>query len=265
MPAEGSGSDRERYEPHLALPGFGEDGQRRVRAARVAIVGVGGLGVPAAQYLAAAGVGGLTLVDDDVVQRSNLQRQVLFGEGDLGKPKVQVAARHLAGNNREVAVTPRGERLVAGNARALLAGHDLVVDGSDNFATRYVVNDACVLESIPLVSGSVRRYEGQATLLAPPATPCYRCLFPVAAAEPAPCHQDGVLGPLVGVVGSLLAATGLQWLATGSAPLAGRLLLADLAEGSFRRLAVERRADCALCGTNRTIHEPTAVARCSPS
>lgn len=254
----------ERYQAHLALPDFGPSGQQRLLAARVAIVGVGGLGCPVALYLAAAGVGALTLVDDDVVDRTNLQRQVLYGECDVGKRKAAAAATRLAAVNPGVRVVAVTERLAAGNARDLLRGHDAVVDGSDNFATRYVVNDACVLERVPLVSGSLYRYEGQVMVVLPGETACYRCLFPAPPAEMAPCHDAGVLGPLAGIIGSLQAAETLKWIAQGTTALAGRLLLVDARDATMRRLEARREPGCAVCGEAPSIREPTAAAVCGP-
>jgi len=258
-----TGAEMERYQAHLTLPGFGPEGQARLQQASVLLVGVGGLGCPAAQYLVAAGVGSLTLLDDDIIEMTNLQRQVLYGDEDLGRLKVEVAAERLTAMNGAVRLDARHDRLVASNARAQVAGHDLVVDGCDNFATRYVLNDACVLEAVPLVSGSIYRYEGQIALFESPHTPCYRCLFPESPPAERPCHDAGVLGALAGIVGTAMAAEAIQRLANGASALAGRMLLVDAATMRFRNVALQKAPDCALCGSAPSIHEPTAVAACA--
>lgn len=269
MPAERLRPEQmERYQGHLALPDFGPAGQERLLAGAVLVVGAGGLGCPAAQYLVAAGVGAVGLIDDDVVDTTNLQRQILYTEEDVGRPKVEAAAERLRAMNRDVDVRPMRRRLVAGNARETVSGWDVVVDGSDNFATRYVVNDACVLEGVPLVSGSLYRYEGQATVVLPGSGPCYRCLFPSPPPEQGSCHEAGILGPVAGVVGSLQAIEALRLLAAGDdlagTGLAGRLLLVDVRTMEFRSLRAERDSDCPVCGDDPRIHEPTAVAECAP-
>ena len=260
-----TGDEMERYQAHLALPGFGPEGQARLMQASVLLVGVGGLGCPAAQYLVAAGVGRLTLLDDDIVETTNLQRQVLYGDQDLGRPKVEAASERLGAMNGAVRLVAHRERLVASNARAWVADHDLVVDGCDNFATRYVLNDACALEAVPLVSGSIYRYEGQVALFDSPHTPCYRCLFPESPPAETPCHDAGVLGALAGMVGATMAAEAVQRLANGAGALTGRMLLVDAATMRFRSVALRRIVDCALCGPSPSIHEPTAVAACAPT
>lgn len=249
----------ERYEAHLALPEVGPAGQARLLASRVLVVGVGGLGCPVSLYLAAAGVGTLGLVDDDVVDRTNLQRQVLYGPADIGRPKVEAAAEKLAGINPDVELVSRRERISAANAMDLVEGWDVVVDGSDNFATRYVVNDAAVLAQVPLVTGSIYRYEGQLTVIRPPLGPCYRCLFPSPPPEQAACHEAGVLAPLPGVIGSIQATEAIKLLLGDESGLVGRLLLVDLLDGSFRSVRVQRNATCPLCGESPTIRRPTAV------
>lgn len=247
-----------RYQAHLALPGIGAAGQRRLLGSRVLVLGVGGLGCPAAQYLTAAGVGSLTLVDDDQVEATNLQRQVLFGDGDLGRPKVEAAADRLLQLRSDVRIEPLRTRLGAANARRLVRGHAVVVDGSDNFATRYVVNDACVLEGVPLVTGALYRYEGQVTVVRRPG-PCYRCLFRQPPPEREPCHEAGVLGPLAGIIGTIQASEAVALLTRGRAGLEGRLLVIDAQGMQMRALAVERDPECPLCGPDPRIHEPTAV------
>lgn len=250
----------ERYQAHLALPRLGVTGQRRLLESRALLLGLGGLGCPAALYLAACGVGTLGLVDDDVVDRTNLQRQVLYGPGDLGEPKAEAAAARLAAIDPDVRLEARRVRLTAANAGELVEGWDLVVDGSDNFATRYVVNDACVLAGVPLVSGSIYQYEGQVTVIRSPPGPCYRCLFPAPPPEQAPCREAGVLAPLPGIVGSIQAAEAVKLLVGEGSSLVGRLLLVDALDVSFRTVRVERNPDCPLCGERPTIRRPTAVA-----
>jgi adenylyltransferase/sulfurtransferase len=252
----------ERYQAHLVLPKIGVYGQRRLLDSRVLLVGVGGLGCPAALYLAAAGVGTLGLLDDDVVDRTNLQRQVLFGTEDIGEAKVLVAQKRLAGINPDVDLETLETRLTASNAMELVAGWDLVIDGSDNFATRYVVNDACVLARIPLVTGSIYQYEGQVTVIRPPLSPCYRCLFRSPPPEQPACRDAGVLAPLPGIVGSLLAAEAVKLLVGGDTALIGRLLLFDAQESSSRSVRVKSDPSCPLCGEAPTIDRPTAVATC---
>lgn len=246
----------ERFGRHLLLPDVGLEGQRRLRDARVALVGAGGLGSPIALYLAAAGVGHLTLIDDDRVERSNLQRQVLHGEADIGRPKVASAADRLAALWPGIALRQEAVRLGAGNADALLAGHDAVVDGADNFLTRYLLSDACVRLGLPLVHGAVDRFRGQVALFWParrPGAGCYRCLFP---APPPPelapnCAQAGVLGVLPGLVGMLQATETLKLLLGIGEPLLGTLLCVDALTMRFDRLALHRHSDCAVCGDGR--------------
>jgi len=247
----------QRYARHLTLPEFGLAGQERLAGARVLLVGAGGLGSPAALYLAAAGVGTLGIVDDDVVDVSNLQRQVLHGTAALGMPKTASAAARLADLNPEVHVEAHQERLDRAGARALVRRYDLVLDGSDNFPTRYLVNDACVLERRPLVYGSIYRFEGQVSLFGAPDGPCYRCLF---AEPPAPelvpsCADAGVLGVLPGIVGSLQALEAIKWLTGIGTPMVGRLLLFDALRMSFREIAIRRDPDCAICGDHPTVTE----------
>lgn len=250
-------ADDARYLRQTVLPGVGTDGQRRLREASVLVVGVGGLGSPVALYLAAAGVGRLVLVDDDRVDVSNLQRQVLFGTPDVGRLKVEAAAERLRALNPAVDVVARAERLTAANARALVRASDVVADGSDTFATRYLVSDACVLEGRPCAHGSVLRFEGQATVLHHAGGPCYRCLFPTpppADAVPT-CAEGGVLGAVVGAVGALQATEVLKLLLGIGDPLAGRLLVLDALGGTARTLAFARRADCPACGDAPTLRD----------
>jgi adenylyltransferase/sulfurtransferase len=239
-----------RYGRHLVIPEVGEEGQRRLKAARVLLVGAGGLGSPLALYLAAAGVGRLGVVEFDRVDESNLQRQVLFGSEDVGRPKLAAASERLRAVNPHVEVVPYAERLGAGNALELVGGYDVVADGSDNFATRYLVNDACVRLGKPDVWGAVQRFEGQVSVFWAPRGPCYRCLFP----EPPPagvvpsCAEAGVLGVLPGIVGTLQASEVLKLLLGVGEPLLGRFLVFDALAVRFRELALRKAADCPSCG-----------------
>jgi sulfur-carrier protein adenylyltransferase/sulfurtransferase len=249
--------ERERYQRHLALAEIGAAGQAKLAAARVAIVGVGGLGSPAALYLAAAGCGTLGLIDCDRVELSNLQRQVLFDMAALGRPKAEAAAERLAGLNPGIRLTAHAVELRAANARALLSGYDLVLDGSDRLSTRYLVNDACVLLGLPLVSAAIHRFEGQLTTYVPGQGPCYRCLFPPAAdGMVANCAEAGVLGVLPGVLGTLQATEAIKLITGAGTPLSGRLLTYDALELRFREFRGARRRDCAVCGDAPTITEP---------
>ncbi|RMH49118.1 MAG: molybdopterin-synthase adenylyltransferase MoeB [Alphaproteobacteria bacterium] len=241
----------ERYARHIVLREIGGTGQQRLKAARVLVVGAGGLGSPALLYLGAAGVGHLTVVDDDVVSVSNLQRQVIHTTGRVGMPKVQSAAQTLAEINPHVKVEPIEARLDDGLAADLFARHDLVLDGTDNFATRYLVNRAAVAAARPLISAAITQWEGQIGLYHPASgAPCYQCVFP---AEPAPglapsCAAAGVMGALPGVVGSMMALEAIKEI-TGAGPgLRGRLLIYDALYGETRTIAVARRDDCPVCG-----------------
>jgi molybdopterin/thiamine biosynthesis adenylyltransferase/rhodanese-related sulfurtransferase len=247
-----------RYARHLTLPGVGPEGQARLKAARILVVGAGGLGSPAALYLAAAGVGTLGLVDFDRVDVSNLQRQILHGTAAVGRPKVDSGAERLADLNPDVRVVAIDERLTAANAREILAGFDIVVDGSDNFPTRYLVNDVCVWLGKPLVYGSIFRFEGQASVFHAAKGPCYRCLY----AEPPPphlvpsCAEGGVLGVLPGVIGSLEALEAIKLVLGVGESLLGRLLLFDALRLGFRELRLQKDPDCPVCGPKPSITEP---------
>ena len=243
-----------RYARHLALPQVGMEGQRTLKAARVLCVGAGGLGSPLALYLAAAGVGTLGLVDFDVVDATNLQRQILHGTRDVGRSKLDSATERLADANPHVEVVRHETRLTSQNALEILSGYDVVVDGTDNFPTRYLVNDACVLLGKPNVYGSIFRWEGQVSVFATKGGPCYRCLF----REPPPpglvpnCAEGGVMGVLPGVIGSLQAMETLKLLLGVGEPLTGRLLIFDGLEMSWREVALRRNPDCPVCGDNPT-------------
>ncbi len=251
-----------RYARHVALSEIGEDGQRRLKASSALVIGAGGLGSPAALYLVAAGVGRVTVCDFDVVDAGNLQRQVLFATSDLGRSKTDAAAARLAALNPLVAVAALNERFGTGNAQALVDAHDVVVDGSDNFTTRYLANDACVLAKKPYVYGSIFRFEGQASVFHAPAGPCYRCLFPEAPPEGLVpnCAQAGVLGALAGLVGSIQAAEAVKILLRVGTTLLGRLLLVDLLGATFREVRLRRDPACPACGDRPTITRAVEAA-----
>jgi sulfur-carrier protein adenylyltransferase/sulfurtransferase len=249
--ADLSSDELERYDRQLILPEMGIEGQRRLKSGRVLLVGAGGLGSPAALYLAAAGVGTLGIVDYDVVDPSNLHRQILHGTSSVESPKVDSAVERIRDLNPYVAVEPFQTRLTSANALEVLDGFDIVVDGTDNFATRYLVNDACVMLGIPNVYGSVSRFEGQASVLCAPDGPCYRCLFPT---PPPPglvpsCAEGGVLGVLPGLVGMIQTTEALKLLLGVGETLVGRLLLVDALGMRFRTVRVQRDATCPACGT----------------
>jgi len=240
-----------RYSRHLILPDLGIDGQRRLKKARVLLIGAGGLGSPLALYLAAAGIGTLGLVDFDVVEASNLQRQVLHGTRDIGRSKLASARDRIADVNPHVRCELHETRLTASNALEILREYDVVVDGTDNFATRYLTNDACVLLGKPNVYGSIFRFEGQVSVFATTDGPCYRCLYP----EPPPpglvpsCAEGGVLGVLPGLVGTIQATEALKLILGIGDPLIGRLLLVDSLGATYRTLKVRRNPLCPACGT----------------
>jgi molybdopterin/thiamine biosynthesis adenylyltransferase/rhodanese-related sulfurtransferase len=246
-----------RYSRHTLLPEFGVEGQQRLKAGKVLIVGAGGLGSPAALYLTAAGVGTIGLVDFDDVDVSNLQRQILYGTADVGRPKLDVAAARLRDVNPHVSITVHPEALSPRNARETIRAYDVVVDGTDNFATRFLVNDACVMEHRPNVYGSVFRFEGQAAVFATSDGPCYRCLHP----EPPPaglipnCAEGGVLGVLPGIIGTVQATEAIKLLTGIGEPLAGKLLLYDALRMRFRQIVLPRDPDCPVCGNAPTIRE----------
>jgi sulfur-carrier protein adenylyltransferase/sulfurtransferase len=242
-----------RYSRHLILPEIGINGQRALRRARVLLVGAGGLGSPAALYLAAAGVGTLGLVDFDAVDVSNLQRQVLHGTSDVGRSKLDSARDRLHDINPGVHVEPFPVRLTAQNAREIAEGFDLILDGTDNFATRYLVNDLCVLLGVPNVYGSIFRFDGQASVFATDTGPCYRCLYrepPPVGLVPA-CAEGGVLGVLPGLVGTIQATEAIKLITGAGTPLIGRLLLIDALHWRQRTVRVHRDPQCPACGTRQ--------------
>ena len=251
-------AQRVRYSRHVLIPEIGVAGQERLLAANVLVVGAGGLGSPAALYLGAAGIGRLGIVDDDLVDESNLQRQVLHSTAALGEPKVESAERRVRELNPDVDVVAYRERLSVDNVdRILDEGWGVIVDGADNFPTRYLLNDASVWHGVPVVHGSIFRFEGQATVFAPGSGPCYRCLFP----QPPPpelapsCAEGGVLGVLPGVIGSIQGAEALKLVLGIGEPLVGRLLLYDALAGSFDEVSVRRDPNCPVCGDSPTITE----------
>ena len=250
-------SDEEirRYARHLILPEVGLEGQKKLKAARVLAVGAGGLGSPLALYLAAAGVGTIGLVDFDVVDESNLHRQILFGTADVGRPKLAAAAERLRDVNPNVRIVPYEERLTSANALPIVRDFDVVADGTDNFPTRYLVNDACVLTGKPNAYASVFRFEGQASVFWAEKGPCYRCLY----AEPPPpglvpsCAEGGVLGILPGLLGVMQATETLKLLLGVGEPLIGRLVLVDALSMRFRDLKIRKNPACVVCGPNPTV------------
>jgi adenylyltransferase/sulfurtransferase len=245
----------QRYSRHLIMPEVGLEGQLKLKRARVLTIGTGGLGAPLGLYLAAAGVGHLGLVDFDVVDSSNLQRQVTFTTADVGKPKSEAAKARLSALNPAIEIEAYETRLTSDNALELFRDYDIIVDGTDNFPTRFLVNDACILLGKPNVYGSIFRFEGQATVFGYPDGPCYRCLYP----EPPPpglvpsCAEGGVLGVLPGIVGSIQAMETIKLILGAGDPLVGRLLLFDALAMRFRELKLKKNPDCPMCGKNRTI------------
>ena len=252
-----SEDDMRRYARHLTLPEVGEKGQQKLLTGKVLLVGVGGLGCPTALYLAAAGVGTLGLVDADVVDMSNLQRQVLFGESDLGRPKVEAAKERMLDLNPAITVKPYYELLTSANIMDIIADYDIIVNGCDNFPTRYLVNDAAVLAEKPVVDGSIFRFEGMATVYVPGAGACYRCRYP----EPPPpgevpsCAEGGVLGVLPGIVGVMQATEVIKLILGEGAPLVGRMLAYDAMDMKFREFKQRRDPACPVCGDNPSVTE----------
>jgi molybdopterin-synthase adenylyltransferase len=241
-----SDDEIERYARQLVLAEVGGPGQQRLKAARVALVGLGGIGAPAALYLAAAGVGTLRLIDDDAVALSNLQRQIAFAVDDIGRSKVEAASAALNALNPHVNVELRAERLTVDHAAGLIAGCDLVIDGTDDFATRFAVNAACVAARIPLVSGALGRWSGQVAVFE--GRPCYRCLVPETPPDAETCARVGVIGALAGVIGSMAALEAIKRVVGAGAPLAGRLLLYDGLAGTARTVQLAADPACPVCG-----------------
>src|SRR5579863_5314288 len=243
------------YSRHLIMPEVGMDGQLKLKKAKVLLIGSGGLGAPLGLYLAAAGVGRLGIVDFDAVDFTNLQRQILFSTTDVGRPKIEAATDRLRSLNPEIHIDHFETRLTSENALDIMKEYDIVVDGTDNFPTRYLVNDACVLLGKPNVYGSIFRFEGQASIFGAPGGPCYRCLYP----EPPPpglvpsCAEGGVLGILPGTIGLIQASEAVKLILGIGEPLIGRLLLYDALTMRFRELKLHKNPECPMCGPNRTI------------
>jgi adenylyltransferase/sulfurtransferase len=255
--ADLSNEEIARYSRHLLLPEIGVAGQQRLKAAKVLLVGTGGLGAPLALYLAAAGVGTIGIVDFDFVEESNLQRQVIHSTRDLGRPKVASAQDRIKGINPKCKVIPHNTMLTSANALDIIKEYDIVADGTDNYQTRYLVNDACVLLGKPNVYGSIFQFEGQASVFYAKEGPCYRCLYP----EPPPpglvpsCAEAGVVGVLPGIIGCVQANEVIKLVIGGGASLIGRLLLFDAWNMKFRELKLDKESACPICGANPSIHE----------
>jgi sulfur-carrier protein adenylyltransferase/sulfurtransferase len=254
-PSELSPSEIARYSRQLILPEVGIEGQKRLKAAKVVVVGAGGLGSPVCLYLAAAGVGRIGIVDFDAVDLSNLQRQIMYGSSDLGIPKLESAAKRLRDLNPEIAIDLLNVRVAADNIMETLQPYDIVIDGTDNFGTRYLINDACVLLKKPNVYGAIYRFEGQASVFQPPGGPCYRCLFP----EPPPaesipnCAEGGVLGVLAGMIGVVQATETIKLIVGLGDSLVGRLFLYDAAAMRLDTFKIKRNSNCAACGDHPSI------------
>ena len=246
----------ERYSRHLILKEIGVRGQKKLLAARVLVIGAGGLGSPAAMYLAAAGVGTIGIVDDDVVDLSNLQRQIIHGTGNVGMPKVESAAETVTSINPDLTVKPYHIRVSAGNIAELIAGYDVIVDAADNFSTKFLINDACVLAGKPYIYGGALRFEGQLMTYVPGRGPCYRCIFRdmPAAGEVPSCKEAGVLGAVVGVIGSMQAVEAVKLILGVGKPLTARLMTFDALAMTCRAVPLpEREPDCPVCGEHPTI------------
>lgn len=249
--------EAQRYSRHIILPEVGMEGQLKLKAAKVLLVGMGGLGSPSALYLAAAGIGALGIVDFDAVDASNLHRQVIHFTTDEGRPKIESAAEKITAINPNVQVVPFAERLTSKNALEIVSQFDIVLDGADNFPTRYLVNDACVLTGKPNCYGSIFRFDGQASVFGAPGGPCYRCLYP----EPPPpglvpsCAEGGVLGVLPGIVGLVQATEAIKLILGKGESLVGRLLLFDALEMRWREMKIKRDPNCPVCGDNPTVKE----------
>jgi molybdopterin/thiamine biosynthesis adenylyltransferase/rhodanese-related sulfurtransferase len=257
--SELTSSDYRRYARHLAIPEFGAEGQKRLKNARVLCIGAGGLGAPATLYLAAAGIGTIGIVDADVVELSNLQRQILYSEADLGRPKLEAAKDRLLGMNPDIEICMHPQRFSAENAMETVAHYDVVIDGTDNFPTRYLSNDVCFWQKKPNIYGSILRFEGQVAVFAPHlGGPCYRCMSPT---PPAPglvptCAEGGVLGALPGIIGTFQALECIKLIAGLGQPLLGRLLHVNTLSMRFREFQLRRDPECPVCGDQPTITEP---------
>ena len=256
-----------RYSRQIILPGIGGKGQRKLQEAKVFVMGAGGLGSPAALYLAAAGVGTIGLADSDVVELHNLQRQILHRTVDVGLPKVESGKRTLESLNPEVKVETYPERITSANIRKIIAGYDLALDGSDNFPTRFLTNDACYFEKKTLISGAILRFDGQLSTFKPHAGgPCYRCLFP----EPPPagtvpsCQEAGVLGAVAGIIGVLQANEALKEILGLGESMAGRFLMFNALNLSFHEVKIQKNPNCLLCGENPRIHELIQYSQSCP-
>jgi molybdopterin/thiamine biosynthesis adenylyltransferase/rhodanese-related sulfurtransferase len=257
-----SPADLARYSRHLALREIGVQGQEKLKAASVLLVGAGGLGSPAALYLAASGVGTIGVLDNDRVDVSNLQRQVLYDTQSVGRPKAEAAKERLLGLNPEIELVSHPVELRASNVREIFGKYDVILDGTDRFNTRYLTNDACVILRKPLVSAAIHRFEGQAMTYVPDQAPCYRCLFPEPPADGLVpnCAEAGVLGVLPGVMGTIQATEAIKLIVGVGEPLLGRLLTYDALAMRFGEFRFTRRPDCAVCGDQPTIHEPADLA-----
>jgi sulfur-carrier protein adenylyltransferase/sulfurtransferase len=269
-------SERERYARHLVLPEIGEEGQQKLKGASVLIIGAGGLGSPASMYLAAAGVGRIGLADFDKIDVTNLHRQILYGTSEVGKPKLSAARQRLHDINPEIAIETHETTINSENALQIFRGYNVILDGTDNFPTRYLVNDACVIAGKPNVYGSIFRFDGQASVFYAREGPCYRCLYP----EPPPpnlvpsCAEGGVLGVLPGVIGTIQATETIKLITGVGEPLIGRLLLFDALRMEFRRLKLKKDPNCAVCGENPSVTQlidyegfcnPADVAEITPA
>ena len=241
-----SDDEIERYARHLMLAEVGGPGQQRLKASRVALIGLGGIGAPASLYLAAAGVGTLRLIDDDAVSLSNLQRQILFQTADVDRPKVEVGVERLTALNPHVRIEARSQRLNSQNAATLLADCDVVIDGTDDFETRFIVNAACVGAGVPVVSGALGRWSGQVSVFA--GRPCYQCLVPETPPDAETCARVGVVGALAGVIGAMAAMETIKLIAGAGEPLAGRLLIYDGLSATTRVVGVTANPHCPVCG-----------------
>ncbi len=252
-----SREEMRRYGRHLIMPEFGLDGQQKLKNSSVLIIGAGGLGSPSSLYLAAAGVGRIGLVDHDRVDYTNLQRQILYTTSDVGRPKLQAAAERLRAENPDIEIRTHQEVLNSKNALDILRDYDIILDGTDNFPTRYLVNDACVLLGKPNIYGSIFRFEGQASVFYAKEGPCYRCIYP----QPPPpnlvpsCAEGGVLGVLPGIIGLIQATETVKMILGKGEPLIGRLLYFDALKMSFREFKIQKNKDCPVCGENPTVRE----------